>query len=167
MRVACVQLASKLGDVSWNVRRVRELVSSIDGSLDLLVLPEMAVTGYNFRDRSHILPFCEDRHAIGSASPSLSLARELSHQFKGARVVVGFPEREDSTSQTKLYNSAAIVNEAGLQHIYRKHFLFDTDKRWATAGDAFGDVTIDDKRTALGIVSGHLSHSIYLVIALG
>lgn len=23
------------------------------------------------------------------------------------------------------------------QHVYRKHFLFDTDKRWAQAGDGF------------------------------
>ena len=46
MKVACVQFFPKLGQVKENVDRVRNLTAKIRAEqVDLLVLPEMALTG--------------------------------------------------------------------------------------------------------------------------
>lgn len=54
-----------------------------------------------------------------------------------AFVMVGLPERDGA----RLYNSLLTASppRAGgcVTSVYRKHFLYDTDKTWATPGDGF------------------------------
>ena len=46
MRIACLQFASELGQVSENIARADELLAAAaPQNLDLLVLPECAFTG--------------------------------------------------------------------------------------------------------------------------
>lgn len=49
MRIACVQLAPKVGDIENNFNRADAVLSKAEwnelDNLDLLVLPEMAFTG--------------------------------------------------------------------------------------------------------------------------
>ena len=46
MRVACLQIAPKLGAVAENIASAEErLVGAKDGDVELLVLPEMAFSG--------------------------------------------------------------------------------------------------------------------------
>lgn len=45
MKIATLQFAPRLGDVEGNVRRADELLGGLQKGVDLLVLPEMALTG--------------------------------------------------------------------------------------------------------------------------
>jgi len=143
MRIACLQFDPKLGRVADNQARADELLRDLPKS-DVLVLPEMAFTGYAFTGRDEILPYCEDPES----GPTSSWARNTAKRL-GSHVVCGFPERATGG----LYNAMLIADPAGaIVHVYRKHFLYETDESWATEGPAFGKVTLPGiGRCGLGI----------------
>ncbi|KAJ5958577.1 Carbon-nitrogen hydrolase [Penicillium vulpinum] len=148
MRIATLQFAPKLGDLKGNIEKANALLKtgktiSIDGQElgigadllkpDILVLPELAMTGYNFPSLEAIKPYVE---SVGDG-PSASWARETAKRL-GCKVCVGYPEIEkDSESSDKItyYNSLLVVDENGEFILnYRKSFLYYTDETWAAEG---------------------------------
>lgn len=122
LRVACVQLNARLGKVDSNVAKVKHLLSTVKKEIDLILLPEFAVTGYNFPSRDDIEPYLSK----AGAGPSASLARELSDKYK-CFTVIGYPEKHEE----KIYNSAMVIDDAGtLIHNYRKTHLYETDEKF-------------------------------------
>lgn len=129
----------------------------------------MALTGYIFADRDEIEALLEDPyHEKGSQSPSFQLARDLAIRL-GCYVVIGFPMRSTSSPKKHTlasppfearleslippstvieahdccYNSALLVNALGdLVHIFRKHFSYVDDKRWASEGPGFESISL-------------------------
>jgi protein N-terminal amidase len=136
MRIACLQFDPKLGKPAANRARAEALLRRAPlGSLDVLLLPEMAFSGYCFKSRDEILPFCEDAHDGPTAEWCRRIARQLA-----CHVVCGFPER---TAEEILYNSLLVADSRGeIVHVYRKHFLYMTDESWAAEGPAFSCVDI-------------------------
>jgi protein N-terminal amidase len=132
MNIGCVQFDPALGAHAANRARADALLDDISpGSLDLLILPEMAFTGYCFKDRAEIEPHCEHAERGATADWCRATARRLR-----CHVACGFPERGDAG---RLYNSMLLVDPDGAtEHLYRKHFLYAIDETWATEGDAFG-----------------------------
>lgn len=122
LRVACVQFNPLLGKIEANVSKVKTLLSGVKKEIDLIVLPELSVTGYNFSSPQEINPFLED----ANRGVTCSLAKELSKKY-GCATVIGYPE----TSQGKTYNSALVVDETGnVVYNYRKTHLYETDEAW-------------------------------------
>ena len=144
MRIACLQFDPKLGRVSDNQARADTLLRDLREP-DLLLLPEMAFTGYAFTGRDEILPYCED----ANSGPTAIWCRDTARQLR-CHVACGFPER---SADGRLYNAMLIADPAGaIVHVYRKHFLYTTDETWATEGPAFGRVTLAGiGRCGLGI----------------
>ncbi|KAJ5176741.1 Carbon-nitrogen hydrolase [Penicillium canariense] len=149
MRIATLQFAPKLGDVEGNIQRANALLkkgkhTSLAGQdigigigidilrPDILVLPELALTGYNFPSLDAIRPYLE---AAGTG-PSASWARETAKRLR-CKVCVGYPEIEHAhgTEPSRCYNSLLVVDETGaVIHNYRKSFLYFTDETWAAEG---------------------------------
>jgi protein N-terminal amidase len=144
MRIACLQFDPQLGRVADNQARADALLADCR-DVDLLLLPEMAFTGYAFADRTEILPYCEDPRAGPTSLWCRATARRL-----GCHVVCGFPERTDDD---RLHNAMLIADPEGtIVHVYRKHFLYVTDESWATEGPVFGRVELAGiGRCGLGI----------------
>ncbi|PHH87839.1 hypothetical protein CDD83_8326 [Cordyceps sp. RAO-2017] len=139
MRIACLQFAPQVGDVDNNLNRADAVLSKVpldDLDLDLLVLPELAFTGYNFKSLQDIAPFLEP-----SGSGITSLWARTTALRHSCAVVVGYPERVDLSPKwptgPEYYNSAIVVNADGETAAnYRKSFLYYTDETWALEGDA-------------------------------
>lgn len=71
-----------------NVARVKQLTAGLGrDELDLLVLPEMAVTGYCFKNAEEIAPFLESQRGI-----TFDMSSEIAKRL-GCYVVAGYPER--------------------------------------------------------------------------
>ncbi|TQN74676.1 Protein N-terminal amidase [Colletotrichum shisoi] len=140
MRIGCLQFAPQVGDVDNNLNRADSVLSKANpDGLDLLVLPELAFSGYNFKSLQHISPFLE--HS-GSGITSL-WARTTALKYN-CNVVVGYPEKVDVSdnwpTSPEYYNSAIVVNEDGETIAnYRKTFLYYTDETWALEGQGFFD----------------------------
>ncbi|EAL91797.1 hypothetical protein KXW98_007530 [Aspergillus fumigatus] len=145
MRIATLQFAPKVGDVEGNIKRTNELLNSgyatgIESlKPDLLVLPELALTGYNFPSLEAIRPYLEP----AGKGVSAAWARETATRLR-CKVCVGYPEIEvtadeesSAQPQEKYYNSLLVVSEEGEVLVnYRKTFLFFTDETWASEGSA-------------------------------
>ncbi|CAK7223971.1 hypothetical protein SCUCBS95973_005360 [Sporothrix curviconia] len=149
MRIGCLQFSPQVGDVYNNLNRAdavlnKASVQDAEG-LDLLVLPELAFTGYNFRSLAEITPYLEPSGSGISALWARTTALKLN-----CNVVVGYPEKVDVTQKwpasPEFYNSAIIVNRDGETIAnYRKSFLYAIDETWALEGrDGFFEGYIPD-----------------------
>jgi len=137
-----------------SVERAEALLEELNGPLDLICLPEMALIGYRFDDRADIEPYTEAApadfesiiNAIDTADPSteesktealqcsFKWALTVSKKFSPAWVAVGFAERD---SEGRFFNSALVVNHQLIQcHIVRKTLLYDDDKKWASTEES-------------------------------
>ncbi|MGM0398461.1 MAG: nitrilase family protein [Halobacteriota archaeon] len=124
-RVAVVQTVPEFGQVAENRA---ETVDSIraQADADLVVLPELATSGYVFESRSEAVAAAESRDGP-TAKAWTSVAAETETWIVG-----GFPEVDGDA----LYNSAMIVSPDGVEGVYRKIHLWHDEKRWFEPGDA-------------------------------
>lgn len=127
MRVAAVQFKAERGDPSRALTRLVPLALRAARGAELVVLPELAATGYVYPSLSAIRRVAEP--ARGPTLAALSpVAREA-----GAWLVCGFPEEAGQ----RVYNSALVIDPRGdLRFVYRKTLLFEADLPWATPGDS-------------------------------
>ncbi|PNP49569.1 hypothetical protein THARTR1_09891 [Trichoderma harzianum] len=136
MRIGCLQFAPQVGDVDNNLNRADAVLSKANPEdLDLLVLPELAFSGYNFKSLQDISPFLEPS---GSGITAL-WARTMALKYN-CTVTVGYPEKVDVSPKwptgPEYYNSAIVVNGDGETIAnYRKSFLYYTDESWALEGN--------------------------------
>jgi len=97
-----------------------------DVEADLIVLPELALTGYNFRDRNELKALTEDPDSSSTVEALIKLCQQNKMYL-----VTGFAEK----SKDKLFNSALLIGPNGVEHTYRKLHLFNEEKHLFDAGD--------------------------------
>ena len=111
LRVGLGQVAPKLGLVDDNLATHRRVVDEAKAvGIDLLVFPELGLTGYLLQDlNSEVAMRADDQRLaeLGKAATDMSL-------------VVGFVEESDDH---QLYIAAALFEEGRLRHVYRKSYL--------------------------------------------
>lgn len=121
LKIACVQINPAMGQVEANIKKVRQMLASVK-NVDIVVLPELAITGYNFANRKAIEPYLE----ITSGGPSTALASEILRKY-GCFTLIGYPEK-DKQVDYNIYNSAVLTSPSGgVLYNYRKTFLYDAD----------------------------------------
>lgn len=131
MRVGFLQFEPRFGEVAGNLERVEALLSGAAGA-DLVVLPELALTGYNFIDRDEVARLAEPVPGGPSSHRLAALAARLN-----AHLVIGLAERAEDPSggAPAFYNSAALYGPSGWLGTYRKIHLFDREKLVFSPGD--------------------------------
>ncbi len=144
MNVAAIQFKATREQPDASLKRLVGLAhGAAQGGVDLLVLPEMAATGYVFPSVEAVDVVAEPPD--GRTFRALSLvAREHA-----CWLVVGFPERDGE----RYFNSALVLNPKGERaFVYRKTLLFEADTTWATPGDSgYRAFDTDGGRFAPGI----------------
>lgn len=124
MILGLIQTSPVFGD---KVRNRAEIEALMEGArAELWVMPELALTGYEFRDRSEALELSEE---VPSGESSRWLAEICA--ARQCHAVMGLVEREGS----KVYNAAVLMGPQGLVSRYRKLHLFDREKERFDAGD--------------------------------
>ncbi|MDH4652786.1 nitrilase family protein [Pseudomonas sp. BN606] len=127
LKVACCQLAPKIGDLAHN-RRIAERAiraAALQGAR-VVVLPELVQSGYVFHDLAEALASAE---AVDG--PTLQLWQALAREL-GIVIVAGFCERLDDQ---RVANSAALVDATGVRALYRKAHLWDAENAIFTTGN--------------------------------
>jgi predicted amidohydrolase len=134
LRVAAAQFKAEKGCPGASLSALSVLVEPSLAGVDLLVLPEMALTGYAFGSRDEVAAVAEP--ATGATFAGLSALARSTQTW----VVCGYPEAGEDG---RLYNSALVISATGeLVHSYRKSLLFEADLGWATPGE--GDYRVYD-----------------------
>ena len=132
MKIALAQIAPRLGDVPRNLALHREWIRAArKEKADLLVFPELSLTGYVLRD------LVEEVALDPGRSP---IVQELAALSRGMTIVVGFVE-EKRDDPGLFYNAAACFGEGRLLHIHRKVYLptggMFEERRFFAAGRDF------------------------------
>ncbi|HEX8073606.1 MAG TPA: NAD+ synthase, partial [Thermoleophilaceae bacterium] len=110
LRVALAQLNPTVGDIDGNAAKIADAIARARaGGAQLVLLPELALTGYPPED------LLLKTHFVDAAGAAL---RELAADADGIVALVGFPERADD-----VYNSAAVLAGGSVAAVYRKMFL--------------------------------------------
>lgn len=123
MIIGYVQNNPIFGEKERNFEHLRGIIGNTKA--DLLVLPELFATGYNFISQDEVAGLAEDQDG-----PTGRFLKELS-LLTGATLVGGFIER----AENKIYNSSLIVSEGKIIDSYRKIHLFNKEKLYFSPGD--------------------------------
>jgi predicted amidohydrolase len=124
-RAGFVQFCPERYDVDRNIVKVERLLRHVQA--DLLILPELANSGYMYASPRDLASYAEMGDGSG---PFLTALRRLAVDT-GAAIVSGFAER----SVEGLYNSAAAISPVGLLQVYRKTHLYADEKSLFLPGD--------------------------------
>lgn len=105
---------------------IRTAVDAAAGSgCRLVVLPELALSGYVFRSGEELAEHAEPRDGR-----TTDLVARLSAE-RECVIVAGFPEAEGDL----VHNSAVIADQGDVLGVYRKAHLWDQEKRYFTPGE--------------------------------
>lgn len=127
MKISIVQSHPALLDIATTTRRLKkQLQECRDQEADLIILPELANSGYSFTSKEDAAALAEPANGNG---PFLSFLSNYCHQY-AKEIITGFAEE----SEEGTFNSAALIDENGIQSIYRKVHLFDKEKQWFRPG---------------------------------
>ncbi len=122
-RVGFIQNLPDFGDIKANRNRIADLAENLEA--DLLVLPELFTTGYQFTSREEARQLAEP-----VPGPTAEFLTALSRK-KGLFIIAGLVESDGDA----VYNSSVITGPEGFIGRYRKIHLFDTEKNIFDAGD--------------------------------
>lgn len=153
MKIALAQINPVTGDLAGNLRKIaQEIDFARLKYADLIVFPEMAVTGYCVSD------LLEDRQFVSANKEAL--LKILPHT-RGITAIIGFVDYEShkngSGNQMKRYNAAAVMQDGKLKGIVHKTLLpnyryFD-DKRYFYPAEKREPIAVKirGKRIRLGV----------------
>jgi predicted amidohydrolase len=126
--VACCQILPDVEDPRAGAARAREAVrAAVGAGAQLVVLPELAHSGYVFRSADEV------RAAAVSADGELLVGWAQEAARGDAVVIGGFCEL---APDGRIFNSAAVVDGGGVVAVYRKLHLWNEEALWFTAGEA-------------------------------
>ena len=120
LRVALGQINTTVGDLDGNATKIiANIAAARERGADVVVFPELAVTGYPPEDLLLKRSFVED---------NVAALERIARETKGITAIVGFVD-----NNTDIYNAAAILHDGELVGIQHKFFLpnygvFDEDR---------------------------------------
>ncbi len=111
IRIALAQIAPRLGALDANLARHIELLGQAhaDGA-DLVVFPELGLTGYQLQDLASEVAMRVDDPRLG----------DLAAATGGLSAIVSFVEE---SADHRLFISAALIEDGEITHVHRKLFL--------------------------------------------
>ena len=149
MRIALAQTNSTVGDLAGNARCVLAYAARAhEQGADVVVFPELALTGYPPRD------LLEKQSFLDRADEELRKLTEAAARLK-QRIILGVVTRAPLPTGNHLYNSAVVIHGGQIEFRQNKMLLptydvFD-EARYFHPSDKQFPFEIDDKRVALTI----------------
>jgi NAD+ synthase (glutamine-hydrolysing) len=147
IRVAGAQMNFTVGDISGNEALIAEVIAKAStAGADVVLVPELALTGYPPEDLVHRKDFVE---------ANLAALNRLARSTTDVTAVVGFVDRaraetglRDDAEERSVANAAAILGEGEVKGVYHKVLLpnygvFDEDRYFAIGTEPAQTWTIE------------------------
>jgi NAD+ synthetase len=132
MKIALAQLNPTIGDFTGNASRILEAYHrGVEAEADLVVCPELAVTGYPPRDLLLRASFLQS---------NLQVLDSLAAETTGTGLLVGYVGRSPAGAGRRLTNSVALLHQGRVQAVRSKTLLpsydvFDEDRYFESAAE--------------------------------
>jgi predicted amidohydrolase len=141
-RVTCCQIPLRIGDTTGNrTTGAAAVEAAAAAGSQIVLLPELASSGYMFADRAELVSLAEPRDG-----PAITEWANLAEAF-GLTIVAGFPE----AAGDRVYNSAAVVDRTGLRGVYRKAHLWDSENAVFDRADDL-PLLVDTEHGRIGVM---------------
>jgi len=109
IRIALCQINPTVGDIQANLEKILSYIEKASKNAEIIVFPELAITGYNPEDLLFYPSFIKKaENALG----------EIIKNVKDFIVIVGLPVKKDD-----LYNASALIANQSLIDVYHKIYL--------------------------------------------
>ena len=144
MRIALAQVDTTVGDLDGNVELLTAWTArASEANADVVVFPELAITGYPPEDLVLRPSFVDDNLA--------ALETLAANTAGGCTIVVGFVDRSDRG----IHNAAALIGDGSVAARYHKvklpnYGVFD-ERRTFVPGDAACPVRLGDAELGLSV----------------
>lgn len=138
MKIGYFQFNPHFGELEKNRIQIQNALLKIKA--DLIVLPELPVSGYFISNKMEAKKLSEP-----IPGPTTQLLHNISRQT-GTYFVTGILEK----FKNSLYNSAAVIGPEGVITTYRKIHLFYEEKQYFSPGQKF--ITVNIKGVKVGIL---------------
>lgn len=144
IRIAMAQVNPTVGAIGKNTKKILSFIERAKRmDCDLVVFPELALTGYPPEDLLLKPRFISD---------NLKAIKDISRKVRGITALAGFVDR---TEDGALYNSVALMHKGSIAGVYHKMFLpnygvFD-EQRYFKAGTTPMSFTIEGVTMGVGI----------------
>jgi 5-aminopentanamidase len=139
LKLSSVALPIEFGDEESNFAAVRAALRSSEAGPHLIVLPELATSGYVFSD-------VDEARSLSMTVDDPRLTALAQEVPDGAVAVIGFCERVGD----QLFNSALVFDRTGTLGCYRKAHLWDQEHLFFGVGDEAG-LVVDTPIGRLGV----------------
>jgi predicted amidohydrolase len=127
VKIACVQMEPVVGKKEQNVRRTLELIETAAAQgARLVVLPELANSGYVFASREEAFALAEEVPHGPTSQAWMDVARR-----HGLHLVAGINERDGQA----LYNAAVVIGPSGHLGTFRKVHLWAAENLFFEPGN--------------------------------
>lgn len=129
LRIGLCQINTTVGDIEGNTKKILDYIArGKKMGADLLVFPEMAVTGYPPEDLLLMSKFIE---------ANLRAVKTIAKATSSITAIVGFVDKKED-----IFNAAALLHEGKIVDAYHKTFLpnygvFDEDRYFHAGKENF------------------------------
>jgi predicted amidohydrolase len=124
MKIGLVQTSPVFGDKKANQEQIEALVGKAQA--DLWIMPELALTGYEFLDRGELFELAEEIPDGPSAKWLVQFCAD-----RNCHAVMGLAERDGHI----VYNSCVLASPQGIVGRYRKLHLFERETELFAVGN--------------------------------
>jgi len=143
MKIAIAQINTTVGDINGNFEKIiSNLTKAKNEKTDLVVFPELTLTGYPPRDLLIKKSFVKK---------NIEVLHQLVKLTENIAIIVGFVDEKNGN----LYNAAAFINNKKIIEIYHKMHLPNYDvfdeKRYFTSGSSPSLIEFKDVKLGLTI----------------
>jgi NAD+ synthase (glutamine-hydrolysing) len=115
MKIALAQINTKVGDLNGNLNKIISFINKAKiAGADLVVFPELAITGYPPRDLLDYEVFVQD---------NLLQLEKIKQYTQDIGVICGYVDINSAPYGRKYYNAAALIHKGEIVSKYFKNLL--------------------------------------------
>ncbi|MCF7669629.1 MAG: NAD+ synthase, partial [Verrucomicrobia bacterium] len=147
MKIALAQINTTIGDIQGNKNKIIEnYYRGLENNADVVVFPELALTGYPPRDLLLKTGFIEQ---------NLAALNEIAQVTTKCAIIIGFADRSRTRPGRDAANSVALLQNGSIREIRNKSLLpsydvFDEDRYFEPA-DQNSPCVLDNETIGLTI----------------